>query len=72
MSVYAYSRPVPFGAITTWRLVSLAERALQAVVAWRRARATAAVLSGLTDLQLADIGLHRGDIRTVAAQLVRS
>lgn len=72
MSVHEYSRSVPFGAITTWRLVSLAERALLAATKWRNARATAAVLSSLTNQQLADIGLHRGEIRTLAARLARA
>ncbi|MGR3762035.1 DUF1127 domain-containing protein [Roseobacteraceae bacterium NS-SX3] len=37
-----------------------------AVAAWNDARATRNALSGLTDRELADIGLCRGDIDAVA------
>jgi uncharacterized protein YjiS (DUF1127 family) len=72
MSVYETNRSVPLGAITTLRVVQLAERAIEAFRAWRTARATAESLAELSDSQLADIGLHRGEIAEVALKLARS
>lgn len=72
MSVHEYNRSVPPGAVATWRFVSLAERALTSLRAGRRARATRATLSALSDQQLADIGLYRGQIAEVAAALARA
>jgi uncharacterized protein YjiS (DUF1127 family) len=37
-----------------------------AFVAWNETRATRAILSKLSDQELADIGLSRGDIDTIA------
>ena len=56
------TRAVPLGSVTTFRVVSLAQRALDAFAAWRNARATEKALRRLSDRQLADIGLHRGEI----------
>lgn len=72
MSVYDAARPVPLGAITTLRIVSFVERAVDAFVTWRNARATVSVLRGLSDQQLEDIGLYRGQIRALADKLARN
>lgn len=69
MSVIESNRSVPLGAGAAFRAVSLAERALESFRAWRTARATAAELSALSDSQLEDVGLTRGDIPTVARAL---
>jgi uncharacterized protein YjiS (DUF1127 family) len=45
---------------------SFVSRALSAVVAWNDARVTRKALSTLTDRELEDIGLIRGDIDMVA------
>lgn len=58
------TRPVPLGAITTHRVVSLLDRALRGARDWWQSRATARTLAGLSDSELADIGLHRGNIGT--------
>ena len=73
MSVFetTTNRSVPLGAITTFRAVSLFERAIDAAVAWHRARSTRVALRALSDGQLADIGLHRGEIEDVAEALAR-
>ena len=68
----ANARPVPLGSITTFRIVSLFEQTLGAVVAWRNARATEKALRSLSDKQLNDIGLHRGEIIAVAEDLAHS
>jgi uncharacterized protein YjiS (DUF1127 family) len=71
MSVTEITRSVPLGAVATFRVVTLVERLADAVAAWRGARATETALSELSDRQLADIGLHRGDIVEVAEALAR-
>lgn len=72
MSVHEINRPVPLGAITTLRVVTLFERIFDAITSWRSMRATEQALSDLSDAQLADIGLHRGDIQQVAEKLARA
>jgi uncharacterized protein YjiS (DUF1127 family) len=72
MLVHEFTRQIPpLGAVTTFRLVSSLEHGIASLVAWRRARATTRVLRKLSDHQLADIGLHRGDIVELAAGLAR-
>lgn len=66
------TRAVPLGSITTFRIVALVQRALDAFAAWRSAHATEKALLRLSDQQLADIGLHRGDIAAVAEDLARA
>jgi uncharacterized protein YjiS (DUF1127 family) len=66
------SRSVPLGSVTTFRVVSLAQRALDAFLVWQNARATERTLRRLSDQQLADIGLHRGAIADIAAEMARS
>lgn len=61
----------PSGAITVLRVVSFVERTMNAVADWRRRHHTQSVLSNLTDSQLADIGLVRGQISTVVEGLTR-
>lgn len=45
---------------------SFISRSLSAVVAWNDSRVTRKALSSLTDRELEDIGLVRGDIDAVA------
>jgi uncharacterized protein YjiS (DUF1127 family) len=71
MSVYETNRNVPLGAVTTFRLISSVERLIENVSKWRSARATATALSELSNAQLADIGVLRGEIDDVADRLVR-
>jgi uncharacterized protein YjiS (DUF1127 family) len=71
MSITDVTRSTPLGSVSAFRFVSLFESAVDAVAAWRNARATANALDDLTDRQLADIGLHRGDIAEVAETLAQ-
>jgi uncharacterized protein YjiS (DUF1127 family) len=71
MSAIQSDRPVPLGAVTTLRAVALFDRAWASFAAWRHARATERALSELSDGELSDIGLHRGEIATVAERLAR-
>ena len=49
------------------RIGSFLASAFEAIVTWNDARVTRNALSGLTDRELDDIGLVRGDIDLVAA-----
>lgn len=62
MAAYETSRPAPFGAISIFRTIQGVGNAVGMFVAWNDARATRKALSRLTDRELDDIGLCRGDI----------
>lgn len=62
MAIIETSRPAPFGAVTVYRLVAFVERGLIALRTWDTNRRTANALSSLSDHELQDIGLSRGDI----------
>ncbi|MGC1503953.1 MAG: DUF1127 domain-containing protein [Sulfitobacter sp.] len=51
---------------STSAVSSFITRSIAAVVAWNDARVTRSALSSLTDRELEDIGLVRGDIDAVA------
>ncbi len=70
MSVLEVVRPVPLGSVTTFRLVSFIERVVVTLSNWRSALATANALNTLSDEQLDDIGLIRGEIADVANTMV--
>ena len=65
------SRNVPLGSVATFRVVSLFEHAINAVVTRRNVRANEKALRALSDRQLNDIGLLRGEIAEVAETLAR-
>jgi uncharacterized protein YjiS (DUF1127 family) len=71
MSAYEFNRAVPLGAITTFRLTNLVEQGYKAFRAWRLSRATQESLEKLSDRELSDIGLNRGDIAQLADHLAR-
>ena len=62
MFVTTTADKVPFGAITVFHTVNLVEYTVAAVAAWNVARITRNELHKLSDHQLSDIGLTRGDI----------
>lgn len=62
MAAIETSRPAPFGAITTYRAVNGFSRMFMTFKAWNDARITRKALSNLSDRELDDIGLCRGDI----------
>ncbi|MDQ2067296.1 DUF1127 domain-containing protein [Xinfangfangia sp. CPCC 101601] len=62
MAAIETSRPAPFGAITTYRAVTGLSRILAMLAAWNDARVTRKALGKLSDRELDDIGLCRGDI----------
>ena len=65
MAAYETSRTAPFGAISIFRAVQGISGMIAAVSAWNDARVTRKALSKLTDRELDDIGLCRGDIETL-------
>ena len=71
MSVYETLRPLPNGSVTTFRIVSAVESLYNRFVVWRKARLTETALRGLSDAQLSDIGLHRGEIAEVSGDAGR-
>lgn len=71
MSAFESPRSAPFGAISTFRAVSFFERLVDGLAAWKSKRATEAALLALSDKQLADIGLYRGQIAEIAHRLAQ-
>lgn len=59
------SRPAPFGAITIYRLVNGLGSFGDKFAAWNDARVTRKALGRLSDRELDDIGLCRGDIELI-------
>lgn len=76
MSVYdsnfETNRSVPLGSITTLRVVTVFERAIDAIIGWRNQRETSSQLRKLSDSQLSDIGLRRHDIADVSERLAQN
>jgi uncharacterized protein YjiS (DUF1127 family) len=62
MAAVETTRPAPFGAITTYRAINALSNIGSTVAAWNDARVTRKALSKLSDHELDDIGLCRGDI----------
>ncbi len=62
MALANHTRPAPFGAIATFNFVTFFENAVKSVSDWNTNRKTANILAQLSDRELADIGLSRGDL----------
>lgn len=62
MAAIETSRPAPFGAITTYRAVNALSSITTMFAGWNDARITRKALGKLSDRELDDIGLCRGDI----------
>jgi uncharacterized protein YjiS (DUF1127 family) len=65
MAAYETTHSAPFGAVTTYRFVQFLSNVAAAFGAWNDARVTRAALAKLSDRELDDIGLCRGDIDRV-------
>ncbi|MCU0901201.1 MAG: DUF1127 domain-containing protein [Cypionkella sp.] len=65
MAATETSRTAPFGAISIFRAVQGISGMIAAFNAWNDARVTRKALSKLSDRELDDIGLCRGDIETM-------
>jgi len=66
MAATETTRVAPFGAISTFRISRMIEDTLAALANWNDARITRKALSRLSDRELDDIGLCRGDIDLIA------
>ena len=65
MATLETSRAAPFGAITVYRMVQSVARTAEALKAWNSARITRKSLNRLSNRELDDIGLCRGDIELI-------
>ncbi len=68
MATLQTNRTAPFGAITTYRAIQAVSNVFAAAAAWNDARVTRTALGKLSDRELDDIGLCRGDIELISAQ----
>lgn len=68
MALANHTRPAPFGAITIFNLVARADAAWAKLVDWNVQRRTRNMLAKLSDRELADIGLSRGDLETLPSR----
>ena len=59
-------RTAPLGAVTTYRFVQFVSNGFNTVSAWNDRRQTRNALGKLSDRELDDIGLCRGDIDNVS------
>ncbi len=66
MAIIETSRSVPFGAVSTLRIVNAFDAFLGGIVSTYRAHKTEKALRNLSNAQLEDIGLERAFIRDVA------
>ena len=62
MAAYESSRAAPLGAISIFRSVPVFGAVVAALSAWNDARMTRKALGRLSDRELDDIGLCRGDV----------
>lgn len=65
MAAVETTRPAPLGAVTTYRAINALSNAATAFQAWNDARVTRNALSKLSDRELDDIGLCRGDVEAL-------
>lgn len=65
MAAYQTSPAAPMGAVSIFRTVRVFGNAFEAISAWNNARITRNSLSKLSDRELDDIGLCRGDIEMI-------
>jgi len=66
MAIFDTTRTTYGSANAAGRLTSVFTSAIAAIVSWNDARVTRNALASLTDRELEDIGLIRGDIDDVA------
>ena len=65
MAAVETTRPATFGANTSYRALNGLSNTFAALSAWNDARVTRNALNKLSDRELDDIGLCRGDIDAI-------
>lgn len=65
MAAVETTRPAPFGAINTYRAINGLSNVVGVLATWNDARVTRKALNKLSDRELDDIGLCRGDIEFI-------
>lgn len=65
MAAYETARTAPFGAISIFRFVQSLSEVSARLAAWNDSRVTRKALGKLSDRELDDIGLCRGDIELI-------
>ena len=71
MASIEYTRPAATGLSVGGRFIHALSNVRTQVSNWRAARATQMELSRLSDAELADIGLVRGDIDDIVRDIIR-
>ncbi len=71
MAIMTTSRAVPFGAVSTFRIVNAFDALISGIVGAYRAHKTEQVLQGLSNAQLEDIGLERANIRAASQRALQ-
>ena len=66
MAIIETSRPVPFGAVSTFRIVNVFDALLSGIASAYSTYKTEKALRNLSTTQLEDIGLERTEIHMVA------
>ena len=66
MAIIETSRPAPFGAVSTFRVVNVIDAAIAKLVSAYRTNKTEKALQNLSNTQLEDIGIERAQIQAVA------
>lgn len=65
MAAFDTTRPAPFGAISIFRFIQFVGNAYSAFSTWNDARVTRNALGKLSDHELDDIGLCRGEVEMI-------
>ena len=68
MALATYTRPAPFGAIATFNVVTRFENLMNSFNEWNTTRKTQNALRTLSNRQLEDIGLTRGDVELMTVR----
>lgn len=70
MAAQMTTRPAPLGAITAFKVINTITVIAEMIATWNDARMTRHALGKLSDRELDDIGLCRGDIEELVQHRV--
>ena len=69
MAIIDTSRPAPFGAVSTYRIVNTIDNVAANIISGYRAKKNEKALQSLSNAQLEDIGITRAQIQDVAKRV---